>query len=214
MNRNPTVEEMVAYMNEKYDDHFEYAAPFGGGPGAVSKQIIVTSEKFPEAQIWVQRDEKDGKEVFTDNYVSYKYEEQTRAFLRELLENAFHGKAAIFYGVGTRGTGGEFADDTTFEAYISNIFSDIGFQACVLIEDSGADIRSFEDDLKKEIQSSGLIAFGTVYFTTDPGRFREVSELSEKEFDLFDFDLFDQLYFDMNGPNSFRYFEWRMGNDR
>ena len=209
MNRNSTADRMVAYMNEKYDDHFEYAAPFGGGPGAVSKQIIVTSEKFPKAQVWVECYEKDGREIFADNYVSYKYEEQTRAALYRLMEDAFHCEAAVFYGVGTKGTANDFTENTTFAEYSSSIQADIGFQACVLRKTSEDDADTLKSDLKKAVESAGLTVFGTIYFTDDPGSLDGFSKLPLK-----DLDLLDQIHFDMDGPNSFKQLEWRMGNGR
>lgn len=209
MDRNSTVDKMVAYMNDKYDDHFEYAAPFGGGPGAGSKQIIVSSEQYPQARIWVQYYEQDGKEVFTDNYIDYKYEEQTRAFLQELLEQVFQARVVLRYDIGSKGTVNDFNDETTFEAYISDIRSDIGFQACVLLEEDGVRAQEYEQKLKEAIESAGLIAFGTIYFTVDPEIHCHFLELPQKTRARL-----DRLRLDMDGPNSFRSFEWRLNDEQ
>lgn len=197
MNRNSTVDKMVAYMNDKYDDHFEYSAPFGGGPGATSKQIIVSSEQFPEAQIWVQYFERDGKEIFTDNYISYKYEEQTRNLLEDLLTEAFHSNVALFYNVGSKGTVNQFTEQTTFEEYISDIKAKIGFQACILLDVSELDTNLLKKEWEDTIRSCGLAAFGTIYFTDNVGEFNEVSDLTLEEFDFYNFDSFARLRIDM-----------------
>lgn len=209
MNRNSTVDKMVAYMNNKYDDHFEYSAPFGGGPGATSKQIIVSSEQYPEARVWVQYYEQDGQEVFTDNYIDYKYEEQTRVFLQDLLEQVFQSRVVLRYDIGTSGTVNDFNDGTTFETYISDIRSDIGFQACVLLERDDFSTLEFEKKLKEAIKSTGLIAFGTIYFTEDAEIYAQFLGLSQKTRAQL-----DRLRLDMDGPNSFRSVEWRLSNEQ
>lgn len=214
MNRNSTVDKMVAYMNDKYDDHFEYSAPFGGGPGATSKQIIVSSEKYPEARVWVQYYEQDGKETFTDNYVSYKYEEQTRDLLEKLLTEAFHGSATLFYKVGSKGTVNQFTEQTTFEEYISDIKAKIGFQACVLLDTSEPDTKLLKKAWEETIWPCGLAAFGTIYFTDNAETFNEVSHLSLKEFDLFNFDTFVRFQVGMIESSMFEYSEWSAGNDQ
>lgn len=214
MNRNSTVDKMVAYMNEKYDDHFEYSAPFGGEPGATSKQIIVSSEQYPEARIWVQYYERDGREVFTDNYISYKYEEQTRNLLEKLLADAFHGKVALFYKVGSKGTVNQSAEQTTFEEFISDSKAKIGFQACVLLETSESDTSQLKKEWEEAIKPSGLVAFGTIYFTDNVETFNEVSRLSLKEFDLFSFDSFARLRVGINESSLFDFSEWSAGNDQ
>ena len=214
MNRDSTVEKMVSYMNEKYDDHFEYLSPFGGGPGATSKQIFVSSEQYPEAQIWVQYYKLDNKEIFTDNYVSYKYEEQTRGLLEKLLTDAFHNNIVLFYKVGIKGTVNQFAEQTTFEEYISDVKAKIGFQACVLLETSEIDTSLLKQAWEDAIKSSGLIAFGTIYFTDNVETFNEVSRLSVKEFDLFNFDSFIRLRVGLDELSLFEYSEWSAGNDR
>ena len=114
-NKESVVDKMVSYMNEKYDDHFEYSAPFGGGPDATSTHIIVSSEKYPEAEIWVEYYTKDSNEIFADNYVSYKYEEQTRNALQNLLEDVFDSEIKLRYGVGSKGSVNDFTNNTSFK---------------------------------------------------------------------------------------------------
>lgn len=205
MDRNSTVDKMVAYMNDKYDDHFEYAAPFGGRPGATSKQIIVSSEQYPEAQVWVEYYEQDGKEVFADNYIDYKYEEQTRALLQELMENTFDGKATVLYSVPSKGGTNSFSDRTTFEEYISN--TRIGFRAIVLLP-SGIDCMPLENRLKEAVKHCELTAFGTVYFTDDGQEFEKAFDRPQR-----DMDLLYRLQFSMDEPGAFSSLVWGPGNE-
>lgn len=202
MNRNSTVDKMVAYMNEKYDDHFEYSAPFGGGPGAASKQIIVSSEKYPEAQVWVQYYERDGKAIFADNYVAYKYEEQTKVFLETLLGEVFSGEVKLQYEVGTTGTVHDFTEDTSFEDYASSPASQIGFRAFLF--DDGSAVSLAENDLKQALERSGFVISGSVFVTDDADRFDAAFDLPAREHSKA-----AQLQIIMDGPGSFLMYEWR-----
>lgn len=206
MSRNSTVDKMVAYMNEKYDDHFEYSAPFGGGPGATSVQITVSSERFPNAKIWVQYYEIDGKEIYADNYISYKYEEPTRSFLQAVLESVFHADVKVLYSVGSKGTIADFSEETSFEEYISSIEADIGFRAFVFKEISQDDFYNLENNLKRELRSNSLMTFGSIYFTTNEIFYENCYKLSQKELDT----LYS-LQFDMLTLDTYRYFDWRAG---
>lgn len=202
MNKESVVDKMVAYMNEKYDDHFGYSAPFGGGPDATSTQIIVRSEKYPNAQIWVEYYTEDGKEIFADNYVSYKYEEQTRNTLQVLLKDVFHNDIKLRYSVGTKGTINSFTNDTSFEEYVSNPASYIGFRAFVL--DDGSCISLAENELKSAIDESGMIISGLIFITDDAAFFEKAFDLPSK-----DLSQINQLQISMDAPRSFLMYEWR-----
>lgn len=201
-NKESVVDKMVAYMNKKYDDHFEYSAPFGGGPDSTSTQIIVTSEKYPEAEIWVEYYTKDSNEIFADNYVSYKYEEQTRELLQTLLNDVFHSNVKLQYGVGTKGTVNNFTDRTSFEEYASSPASRIGFRAFVM--DDGMAISIAENELKEAIENSGFVLSGLIFITDDATCFETAFDLSPKELSQV-----MQMQISMDAPLSFLMYEWR-----
>lgn len=202
MKKESAADKMVAYMNEKYDDHFEYYAPFGGGPGATTTQIIVKSVKFPDAEIWVEYYTGEGGDVFADNYVSYKYEEQTRETLQELLNDVFHEDVKLRYSVGTNGTINDFTNETTFEEYASNPASFIGFRAFVL--DDGSAISFAENELKAAIEDSGFVISGSIFVTNDTAYFDKAFDMSAKELSQI-----EQLQITMNAPCSFLMYKWR-----
>lgn len=201
-NKESVADKMVAYMNEKYDDHFEYSAPFGGGPDATSTQIIVTSEKYPEAQIWVEYYTENGKEIFADNYVSYKYEKQTRNALQNLLEDVFGAEIKLRYGVGSKGSINNFTDNTSFDEFISDPASYVRFRAFVL--DNGAGISIAGKELKQAIEDSKFVISGLLYITSDEIEFEKAFELSDAELSKI-----TKMQIIMDAPNSFLIYEWR-----
>ncbi len=203
MRRRSKTDKMVEYMNAKYDDRFEYAAPFGGGVGAATAQITVSSEKLPGAQIWVEYYEKDGKEFFADNYIAYKYEQQTREALAQLLESIFMSGVKLRFSIGTKGMANDFNDDTAFDEFKGSYSALIGFRAFVSSDYSIADREAVGEKVKAAFTDNGLVASGSIYFANEPGQY-------ETAFDL-PFSVLDALphiQFAMDGAGSFYRFEW------
>jgi len=173
-----TTKMMVKHMNEKYDDKFEYLEPFGGGPGAESKQILVTSEKMPGAEIWVLYSREDGKDVFYDNYVYFKYKEEInellKAILRDLLDHEFIYRPATSERTLAEGLN----DETTFKEYISSTETGIGF---VVIVAPGYNIGSRDDLINKVnrafINNGVFIAGADFYFMSNKEEYNNLEEL-------------------------------------
>lgn len=204
MRTESNADKMVAYMNEKYDDRFEYAAPFGGGPGATSTQITVKSEKFPDAEIWVEYYTENGKDVFADNYVDYKFEVETRDLLQKMLEEAFECDVILGFGVGTKGTRNSFTDETTFEDYIGSVDAYIGFNAVVRYGSEIENKDQIEERFLSVLDSYGIIANGSVYFAQTDETFKAFDTLSAAQQDSL-----KCLSFNMSGSGRFSSCEWR-----
>ena len=174
-------EKMLAYMNAKYDDIFEYYAPFGGGAGATSTQIIVKSEKLPEAQIWVEYFTSDGKEVFADNYVEYKYEAQAYNMLKSLLEGVFECEVFLSFGVGSRGSVNDFTGRTTFEEYIASPEAHLGFNAVVSTGRTALEDADVEKLLAAAFIGAGMVADGDIYFAVDDDTCEALEKLTRDQ---------------------------------
>lgn len=166
--RKNTTKEVLKHMQNKYDDTFEYAAPFGGGMGNKSTQMILSSEKYPGKRIWVWCFEDESGDVqIADNYVGVKYEKQTAELLNNILENVVGENFTLFYdaylNTATKGA----SDEMTFEEYIAEPTSNINFIAIV---DSQGEIDrdAFEQALEKNIVESGLCCrMANIYFDSN-----------------------------------------------
>ena len=134
VNAKSAHDKMLNYMNEKYDDEFTYKSPFGGSVGIDAWQIIVSSKKYPNADVWVEYLIEDGKEEFYDNYIDYKYEEQTREYLQKLLKESFGEEIRLVYNVGSGGTRNMYDAKITFEEYIKGRDNPICFSADINTE--------------------------------------------------------------------------------
>jgi len=204
MKNESTVDKMVDYMNTKYSDHFEYYAPFGGGPGLTSNEIIVKSEKFPDAEIVVAYYVQDGEDVFIDQYIDYKYEQQTRELLQKLLEEAFECDVFLSFGVGGTGAKNNFTDTTTFKEYISSKESYLGFNAIVLKDAKDIDSDIIESRLLAALTEHDIVIGGSVYFANDEATFKPLEELASK-----DRRSLKCLDFSISNSQKFDYCEWR-----
>jgi hypothetical protein len=133
MSRSESMDRrMMEYINGRYDDTFTFIERKNfTNSTATSRQILVRSERFPDEYITVRIGTRDGVEFLSDDYLYFVYREQTTAFLEELLADVFEHDFKLFYedtpSAGVR----VLPADATFEEYISNEASSIGFVAVI-----------------------------------------------------------------------------------
>ena len=200
-NKVSAVDKMVAYMNEKYDDHFEYSAPFGGRTGGTAIQIMVVSEKFPDADIIVTYSPNLDK--YSDNYTNYKYEQVTFEILKEILSNVLETEFLLTYKASLLPSS-DFSDETTVETYISQIGSYIQFVAIVDKDYQIEDKDVFLDKLEAELEKHSILAQGRIYFAQTASQFTEFEKLDSDALDAM-----PRLYFTMTTTGQFNSAQWR-----
>jgi hypothetical protein len=198
-------DKLIAYMNEKYDDNFTYAAPFGGGAGASSLQVNVRSEKLQNDEIWVEYYEKDGEEIFADDYIARKYEAQTKEFLYETLKSALGCEVIVSYGVGTKGSRNPFTNDTSFADYIATEASYIGFLATVSPTYKLSDREETKQKIEAAFAKNGFVADGDIYFAEEEAQFADAAYVLPMKV----LDAMPRLIFEMNETQAFSSYKWR-----
>ena len=132
------VDRMLDYINNKYsDDTFEFVSMYGGYLGSNVTQITVVSNKFPDTAIHVICSEVDGKEIFTDNYLNIKFEDQTLKYLEDLFTVEFGENFYLKYIPNNLSCTENGSSNTTFDEYIVAQGSHIYFSSaiCRNIED-------------------------------------------------------------------------------
>ncbi len=163
--KNNINDNMIEYMNQKYDDTFEYLRPFGGSVGSSSKQIIVTSKKYPNMEIWVECDYSSDNIKYYDNYLDKKYEEETRDYLKNLLEDIFKCDIEITYNVDEGGTRGSNAGELSFEEYIDENANALIFRADVKENITEKDKNAIRHNIENKFVDEKLLkSVGTLYF--------------------------------------------------
>ena len=113
---------VVKYLENKYDDKFEYYETYGGTlfDSDSWKKFICTSEKYPGKHILVIYDVKYKK--YHDNYLDIKYARQVDELFDSMLSEVFGENTYCFPHYEDEdidGSVSEFDGDTTFEQYIA-----------------------------------------------------------------------------------------------
>lgn len=212
MGKKDITKEVLEHMQNKYDDTFEYAAPFGGGMGNVTTQMLLTSEKYPGKTIWIECyvDEDDNINI-VDNYLSIKYEQQTAELINEIIDKTTDKDFAVFYDLPLQAFTKGASKETTFEEYISQPSSDICFIAIVDAQGE-IDRDAFEQELEKNIVESGLCCrIGDVFFDSS-GNYNSITIENLESYIIKD--LYDYSFtFCMADNESIDYKEWNNPED-
>lgn len=166
--------ELVEYMNEKYDDKFSFKAPFGGGAGANTKQIIVSSKKYPEYDIWVEYSYEEA--VYNDNYIDYKFKEEYEKTLSREMTEVLSCKSDVRREIATSGSYAVFAKDVSFDEYMNTSEQVSNFIAVIKINNS-IDKNMIEDKLSSMFNKYASGFYGNIYFIGENEDIEEFFEL-------------------------------------
>ena len=117
---------VVKYLENKYDDKFEYYETYGGTlfDSDSWKKFICTSEKYPGKHILVIYDVNHDE--YHDNYFDIKYARQVDELIDSMLLEVFGDDPYYFNhyeGADITGLVSQYDADTTFEEYIAEAVS-------------------------------------------------------------------------------------------
>lgn len=145
---------VVKYLENKYDDKFEYYETYGGTlfDSDPWKGFICTSEKYPGKHILVIYDVNHDE--YHDNYFDIKYARQVDELIDSMLLELFGDDPYYFNhyeGADITGLVSQYDADTTFEEYIAE--EHIHLTACVKSDKSNEEIES---RIKEQILKNGI----------------------------------------------------------
>ena len=145
---------VVKYLENKYDDKFEYYETYGGTlfDSDSWKKFICTSEKYPGKHILVIYDVNHDE--YHDNYFDIKYARQVDELIDSMLLEVFGDDPYYFNhyeGADITGLVSQYDADTTFEEYIAE--EHIHLTACVKSDKSNEEIES---RIKEQILKNGI----------------------------------------------------------
>lgn len=206
-NKNNKVDKnaMISYMEKKYNDEFTYVDSFGGSYDGTSYQILVSSKNLPNNRITVGYYFVDGREYYTDNYMQYKYLEQTRNHLVSLFKDAIGFDVLVAYGVSSTGIKNNFDDSTSFEEFIKSSDNRLLFNIVVSPECDVINTKEkIASDLKKAIEENLITCVTDIYFADSQDNFKAFEDLTSSELATM-----TKLSIVMDGKSSFSKFEWR-----
>ena len=145
---------VVKYLENKYDDKFEYYETYGGTlfDSDPWKGFICTSEKYPGKHILVIYDVNHDE--YHDNYFDIKYARQVDELIDSMLLEVFGDDPYYFNHyecADITGLVSQYVADTTFEEYIAE--EHIHLTACVKSDKSNEEIES---RIKEQILKNGI----------------------------------------------------------
>ncbi len=124
----PSAEEpqkaLMRYMENRYpEDNFTWWYNALGGEGENTYEtfeIIMHSEKFPDAAIHAARWKKDGEFIYADNYMAYYLQDDVEAFMQQMAEKYF-GECKVYEYI-SKGklVSSAFPVDATAEDYLKS----------------------------------------------------------------------------------------------
>lgn len=156
-------DELVAYMQDKYGDvygdTFSFKEVTGSHFGKPIREIVVSSERYPEAYIVAKYEKKDDGEVFSDNYMAVVYEEEVRSAIEEVVESVY-GKCKVFYSPLRTALPAEMGAETTAEEFMGKIESEIRTVIFVETRD-GEDRDELLETLRRALKEKGLLLRGS-----------------------------------------------------
>mgnify|MGYP000525430380 CR=1 FL=1 len=145
---------VVKYLENKYDDKFEYYETYGGTlfDSDSWKKFICTSEKYPGKQILVIYDVNH--DAYHDNYFDIKYARQVDELIDSMLLEVFEDDPYYFIhyeGEGISGLTEQYDADTTFEEYIAD--KNHNLTAYIKSDKSNEEVES---KIEEQILNSGM----------------------------------------------------------
>ena len=145
---------VVKYLENKYDDKFEYYETYGGTlfDSDSWKKFICTSEKYPGKHILVIYDVNH--DAYHDNYFEIKYAHQVDELIDSILSEVFGDDPYYFIhyeGEGISGLTEQYDADTTFEEYIAD--KNHNLTAYIKSDKSNEEVES---KIEEQILNSGM----------------------------------------------------------
>jgi hypothetical protein len=137
----------LAYMEQKYGETFEYAAPWGSSyttPG--KRQILVSCASMPDKEILVVISGDGASESYADNYMDFYFAPQSAAYLKQAADPYFDD-TAVDINIARSPAPGDVTLATAFEDYIAH--ADHVVNGDLTVPDlTEAAVQSFAEELR------------------------------------------------------------------
>ena len=161
-NRTQTIDGIVSYMEDKYDDTFEYVNSFDGGFDVNQIAVILSSKKIVDEKIYVVYENVDGVVTYKDNYTQIKYEAQTYDLIKKLLTQTISEEILLTHRV--LRSKNNYSAHTTFDDFLKSTSSNVGFYAIVSPDYVINDILTLEEEIKKVFKENFSSCSVNIYF--------------------------------------------------
>ena len=174
-NDKVTRSDLVKYMEDKYNDKFEYIDSFDGGLNPNQKYILVSNSKFPGKEIKVIYNKEKDVERYKDNFTQVRYEEETYSLIEESLSKIFNQNFLITHEIVV--SNNNFDDNTTFEDFLKSDESGVRFYAVVSPEYQIDSLENLEKTVKEIFGEKFTDCDVNIYFAREKDEFLSFYEI-------------------------------------
>ena len=109
----------ISYMEEKYGEHFVFAASAGDSMTG-TRQFFVTGDSMPNQRIMVEIENfRTDNKVFRDNYLAVKYQDETIEFIRSIASQ-YYSNFNVYYKASSVCQSVDLSADASFEEYLAD----------------------------------------------------------------------------------------------
>lgn len=177
------IDEMISYMNRKYNDSFSYVSTIGQRFGSDIFRIVCSSEKYHDEPVYVTWQKTNNDVLISDNYIGIKFKKATIDLLNQKISSEFGDDFYIQYEVFGSPVYPEYDDNTNLNTFLTDKRSGLSFNALVYCDSKVFDKDSFESRIINAFVSGDICISGSLYFTNTKTDISNVS--STREFGLY-----------------------------
>jgi len=125
------IDEMISYMNRKYNDSFSYVSTIGQRFGSDIFRIVCSSEKYQDEPVYVTWQKTNNDVLISDNYIGIKFKKATIDLLNQKISSEFGDDFYIQYEVFGSPVYPEYDDNTNLNTFLTDKRSGLSFNALV-----------------------------------------------------------------------------------
>lgn len=199
----PVKEEMLTYMNQKYDTEFTFVKGDTQLWSAKYAEMIVSSPEYPDASIFVR---KDGDGTLSDNYMAFVFKEAFEKRFEEIA-GEIYGKCVACSMPTREMLPNSVTPDTSLADYLSARTSFLSITLFVAADTNSkdTDVEALTESLRKnECRTNYDIYYVSqdVLDTITTENYRDILESSPAQYSLIGGFVLDKNY-------DLIYAEWR-----
>lgn len=202
-------EDLLNYMEKKYDEEFIYKEPSGGQLGSDVVEVIASTKKLENIDILIRRSTDDnGSYEYQDNYLAYLYQDQLQSLMDEISTEIYQD-CRVFSPVKAMVLPKEFTAETTLNEYTSNVNSVITLY--IFIEGSARSQTKDEDleQLRLALYENQVVANGVVCYLSDEAFLSEITYDNMNDYYTSKDNYTFRGDFSMDVDYTFLYKKWR-----
>lgn len=200
--------KMLAYMQQKYGENFDFVESYAGQAGKEYTMILAASRSHPKRRALVRLSERGGRRYFEDNYLSYLLKEELEVKIGSLAKECF-GECKVYYKIPGFVFPAWFKADMKADEFLKNIYAMPQFY--IYPVNSSGSREEWEEKIQKFRCLNADLHYkirGTVSLAKTKEDFELVTADNFAESDYLGYEALAELIFSMDEKGNFRYLRW------